>query len=99
MRLGLLIVFYFTILHLSPISAQGLPPVTNYSPVDYQAENQNWSLSQSAERLVYAANNQGLLEYNGADWTLYPSPNETIMRSVKAVGDRIYTGCYMEFGY
>ncbi len=99
MRSGLLIVFYFSILHLSPISAQGLPPVINYSPVDYQAENQNWSVSQSADRLVYAANNQGLLEYNGADWTLYPSPNETIMRSVKAVGDRIYTGCYMEFGY
>ena len=99
MRLGRVVLLFFSILQLTRISAQGLPPVENFSPVDYQAENQNWAVSQSADRLIYTANNQGLLEYNGADWTLYPSPNETIMRSVKAVGDRIYTGCYMEFGY
>ncbi|MEQ8217949.1 MAG: triple tyrosine motif-containing protein [Arenibacter sp.] len=45
------------------------------------------------------ANSKGLLEFNGAYWTLYPSPNESIMRSVHVVNDRIYTGCYMEFGY
>jgi hypothetical protein len=26
-----------------------------------------------------------LLEFNGSSWKLYPSPNETIIRSVKAV--------------
>jgi hypothetical protein len=45
------------------------------------------------------ANNDGLLEFNGSSWKLYPSPNETIIRSVKAVGERIYTDSYMEFGY
>ncbi len=48
---------------------------------------------------MYVANSKGLLEFNGASWKLYPSPNETIMRSVKVVDDRIYTGCFMEFGY
>lgn len=48
---------------------------------------------------MYFANNEGLLEYNGMTWTLYPSPNETIIRSVKVIGKKIYTGCYMEFGY
>ncbi len=48
---------------------------------------------------MYVANSKGLLEFNGASWKLYPSPNETIMRSVKVVEDRIYTGCFMEFGY
>ena len=81
------------------ISAQELPPIQNYSPTDYGAENQNWSISQASDKLIYIANNNGLLEFNGAIWKLYPTPNETIMRSVKAVENRIYTGDYMDFGY
>ncbi|OIQ41301.1 MAG: hypothetical protein BM563_01040 [Bacteroidetes bacterium MedPE-SWsnd-G1] len=79
--------------------AQELPPIQNYTPNDYLAENQNWSISQSEDGYIYVANNRGLLEFNGADWTLYPSPNNSTLRSVKVVGDRIYTGCYREFGY
>lgn len=56
-------------------------------------------ISQDQNHFMYFANNSGLLEYNGTAWTLYPSPNETIIRSVKVIDDRIYTGCYMEFGY
>ena len=79
--------------------AQELPPLENFSPDIYEAENQNWAISQSAEKYIYVANNSGLLEFNGAKWRLYPSPNNTIIRSVKAVNNRIYIGCYMEFGY
>lgn len=79
--------------------AQEIPPIVNYSTKDYQAENQNWSISQAEDRVIYVANNKGLLEFNGAYWNLYPSPNETIMRSVVVAQDKIYTGCYMEFGY
>jgi DNA-binding CsgD family transcriptional regulator len=55
-------------------------------------------LAQSSNGLIYVANNAGLLEFNGALWTLYPSPNESIIRSVLAVDDKVYTGCYMNFG-
>ena len=79
--------------------AQELPPIQNFTPEDYGAENQNWSISQSSEKYIYVANNSGLLEYNGAEWKLYKSPNNTIIRSVKVIGDKIYTGCYMEFGF
>lgn len=79
--------------------SQELPPIKNFYPSDYNAGNQNWAISQSVDKLIYVANNKGLLEFNGADWKLYPSPNETIMRSVIAIDNRIYTGCYMEFGY
>ena len=80
-------------------NAQELPPIQNFSPKEYNAENQNWSISQASDKLMYVANNKGLLEFNGAIWKLYPSPNESIFRSVKVVNDKIYTGCYMEFGY
>ncbi|MCW5518509.1 LuxR family transcriptional regulator [Aureitalea sp. L0-47] len=79
--------------------AQELPPIANYPPNVYGADNQNWMISQSDDNYIYVANNKGLLEYNGARWTLYPTPNETILRSVKSIGKRIYTGCYMDFGY
>ena len=78
---------------------QEIPPIVSYLPEDYQAENQNWSIDQGENNFIYIANNKGLLEFNGAAWSLYPSPNETIMRSVMVVGEKIYTGCYMEFGY
>lgn len=56
-------------------------------------------ITQDDQNYMYFANNDGLLEYNGTNWQLYPTPNETIVRSVKVIGNKIYTGCYMNFGY
>jgi AraC family transcriptional regulator, chitin signaling transcriptional activator len=79
--------------------AQELPPNIKYNPSIYNAGNQNWMIGQHKNGFVYFANNDGLLEFNGACWSLYKSPNETIIRSVKIVDERIYTGSYMEFGF
>ncbi len=81
------------------IVGQELPLIKNYASEVYGAENQNWSISQSEDKYIYLANNSGLLEFNGAKWRLYSSPNNTILRSVNAIGDKIYTGAYMEFGF
>jgi AraC family transcriptional regulator, chitin signaling transcriptional activator len=79
--------------------AQEIPPIINFSTEDYGAENQNWGVSQASNKFIYVANNKGLLEFNGADWQLYTTPNETIMRSVKCFENKIYTGSYMDFGF
>lgn len=79
--------------------AQELSPIVKYPSSVYNAGNQNWMISQDKNHFIYFANNEGLLEYNGSNWTLYPSSNETNIRCVKVVGDRVYTGCYMDFGY
>lgn len=76
-----------------------LPPNVKFPPSLYNGGNQNWMVTQDQNNYLFFANNNGLLEYNGSEWTIYPSPNETIIRSVKAVGNKIYSGCYMEFGY
>ncbi|MBT8316007.1 MAG: hypothetical protein HKP59_00110 [Lutibacter sp.] len=89
----------FIVLSCAVLEAQELPPIENYSPKLYNAENQNWSISQSFDQQIYIANNSGLLAFNGAKWKLYPSPNNTIIRSVSVINSRIYTGSYMEFGY
>ncbi|MCC4213777.1 triple tyrosine motif-containing protein [Leeuwenhoekiella parthenopeia] len=87
------------ILFLPAMIGQELPPVQNFSPEEYAAENQNWAITQGANDFIYVANNSGLLEYDGARWRVYDSPNKTIIRAVEASGNRIYTGAYMEFGY
>lgn len=79
--------------------AQEFPPIIKYSSSVYGAGNQSWMISQDDQNYLYFANNDGLLEYNGTNWQLYPAPNETIIRSVKVIGNKIYTGCYMNFGY
>ena len=79
--------------------AQGNPPIQNYTPEVYNAENQNWAVSQAHDKYIYAANNSGLLEFDGAQWKLYHSPNNSIIRSVAVIDKKIFTGCYMEFGY
>ena len=80
------------------VSAQEHPPVMSYNPDTYEAQNQNWSVSQTSDHTMYFANNSGLLEYDGTNWKLYPVPNKSIVRSVKAINNLIYTGSYMDFG-
>jgi len=89
----------FLLLVSSCVFSQELPPIIKYPASIYGAGNQNWMISQDKNHFVFFANNEGLLEFNGSNWNLYPSPNETIIRSVKVIDNRIYTGCYMEFGY
>ncbi len=79
--------------------AQELPPIQNFSPDNYYAGNQNWMISQSADRNIFIANNSGLLEFNGAKWKLNTSLNGSVVRSVKVIDGLIYTGCYMDFGF
>ena len=95
-----LLLFVITVLlSVSMSYSQELPPIVKYNSTTYGAGNQNWMISQDKNNYIFFANNEGLLEFNGSNWALYPSPNETIIRSVKVVDNRIYTGCYMEFGF
>ncbi|PVH25093.1 ligand-binding sensor domain-containing protein [Sphingobacterium corticibacter] len=76
------------------------PHVAHYSKADYLADNQNWGLSVDKQGVIYAANNAGLLRYDGQEWHLHRSTKGMPMRSVNATPDgRIYTGGKGEFGY
>lgn len=90
------IIFLFLCTH---IHAQELPPITTFPPEEYQADNQNWMVSQNYDKHIFVANNAGLLKFDGAKWQLYGSPNGSVLRSVKVIDELVYTGCYMEFGY
>ena len=78
----------------------GLPDIINYSKLSYNAGLQNWDVKQDKNGIVYFANNEGLLSFDGKNWKLYPLPNKTIVRSVEIGSDhKIYVGGQDELGY
>lgn len=78
----------------------GLPAVVNYTPAQYQGSGQTWDVDIDLNGILYFANNEGLLTFNGHFWKLHPVPNKTRLRSVKVdTSGRIYTGAQDEFGY
>ena len=91
---------YFLIFFISfSVNSQLLSPIQSFSPDQYNAANQNWDITQSDENDIFFANNDGLLKYNGSRWTTYSSPNGSIVRSIKAVKNRVYAALYEDFGY
>ncbi|MGO4913698.1 LuxR C-terminal-related transcriptional regulator [Leeuwenhoekiella sp. W20_SRS_FM14] len=94
-----LLLFILTLSQMRVLAQNFLPPVTSYSSSDYDAASQNWGLSTDEDGTLYAANNEGLLRFDGQRWEVFTLPNKTIIRSVFCLGDRIYTGSYEEFGY
>jgi len=81
------------------LSAQNSYTV-NFSRNDYHAANQNWSLAVGSNQWLYAANNDGLLAYNGTSWRLHTLPQNATVRSVSVDKyNRIFVGSYEEFGY
>ena len=77
-----------------------LPEIVNYSKEALKAGTENWDACQDKNGLIYFANNEGLLCFDGTHWRLYPLPNKTIVRSLAPGKDnRIYVGGQDEIGY
>lgn len=78
----------------------GLPDISNYSKLSYNAGLQNWDIKQDRDGIVYFANNEGLLSFDGKNWKTYPLPNKTIVRSLEIGSDNmIYVGGQDELGF
>ncbi len=77
----------------------GLPFITNHTREQYNAETQNWCITQDDKGIMYFGNNNGLLVYNGSSWSIYPLPNNSIIRSANYIDGKIYAGGFNEFGY
>jgi DNA-binding CsgD family transcriptional regulator len=78
----------------------GIPPIRNYSRKVYGGGTQTWDAAQDGRNLMYFANNDGVLRYDGTSWTVLPVANNTIVRSVALAPDgRIYAGAQNEIGF
>ncbi|MBY0481006.1 MAG: hypothetical protein K2Q21_06610 [Chitinophagaceae bacterium] len=78
----------------------GLPDINNYHKNSYNAGLQNWDIRQDKNGIIYTANNEGLLSFDGKYWKLYPLPNKTNVKSIEIGADnKIYVGGQDELGY
>jgi DNA-binding CsgD family transcriptional regulator/uncharacterized protein YoxC len=99
----LLLMQLIMLMHISVfanVKSIGSPLVRNYDVSHIPAGTQTWMIDTAPSGLAYFANNEGMLEFDGTKWRLYPLPRKTVVRSVKATADnRIYVGGYNEVGY
>jgi len=78
----------------------GIPDVINYSKTSYNAGTQNRGIVQDKNGVMYFANYDGLLTFDGTYWKTYPLPNKTVIRSLALGSDnKIYVGGQADFGY
>lgn len=80
-----------------------IPPVYNYTTNIYRAGNQNWAAEQGSNGVIYFGNENGLLSFDGVNWSLCPLPNNLSVKSIYIDNnhstERIYVGSFEEFGY
>jgi DNA-binding CsgD family transcriptional regulator len=77
-----------------------LPEIINYSKQAYNAGTQNWKIVQDKKGIMYAANDEGLLSFDGSFWKKYTLPGGTGVRSLAIGNDgRIYIGSQGEIGF
>ena len=78
----------------------GIPDIINYYKSSYNAGTENRSIIEDQNGIMYFANLEGLLSFDGSSWKLYSIPNKTIVRSIAMGKDnRIYAGGQDDFGY
>lgn len=78
----------------------GLPDIVNYSKQTSRAGAQNRQICQDKKGILYFANNEGVLTFDGVRWRIYPLPNKSIVRSIEFGPDNnLYVGGQDEFGY
>ncbi|MBS2210298.1 regulator [Carboxylicivirga mesophila] len=93
------LLFFVIISQLVDSQKLGIPDLEYFNRRQYEAGTQNWKINESNSDLMYFANNDGLLEYDGVNWRLHKDMGDIIIRSVSCIDEKIYVGGYNEFGY
>ena len=79
--------------------ALGTPVVRNFSKEACGGGTQNWGGYVDPSGMVWMANNEGVLTYDGSAWSKHPLPRRTIVRSVTGDGrGTVFAGGQGEWG-
>ncbi len=93
------LLFFSCLVSYGQIKDIGIHSIINHERVLSKAGTQNWCIAQSDRGFIYFANNDGILEFNGTGWNIYPLPDSQVVRSVMAAGDSVFAGAFEEIGY
>lgn len=84
----------------SNINLQKVPLKNHFASDVYKGGIQSWCFDQDSTGLLYVANNDGLLEFDGNKWHKYPVPLATKIRAVKVDSkNRIFVGGQNQIGF
>lgn len=95
------IISFSSVLFANPVE-YGISEIEYFNRRQYEGATQNWNISQADNGLLYFANNNGIIEYDGAQWRLlehHDNLNNNPIRSVFVFEDKIFLGATDEFGY
>lgn len=99
-RIGIILIFLSASYTNDAQPINGRPFVTNYTFDDYNAGLQNWHVGQGDDGIMYFANNDGLMAFDGVRWQIYEASESDNIRSFDIAPDgRIYVGSSVTFGY
>jgi AraC family transcriptional regulator, chitin signaling transcriptional activator len=77
----------------------GLPPVIHYTKKDFKGDPQFWGMCQDKDGILYFANNDGALVFDGQVWHKVALPNKSSIRSIMVSHDNtVYAGGFNELG-
>ena len=74
----------------------GKPFIDNYSPKDYKHENQNYSITQDTNGVMYIGNLNGIMQFDGLSWRILDFKGKPRLTTSKS--GRIFVGGYQTFG-
>ncbi|WP_183556987.1 triple tyrosine motif-containing protein [Mucilaginibacter sp. SP1R1] len=78
----------------------GIPAIKNYTHNDYGASSEIWDVKQDKNGILYFANNDGLLTFDGSYWKMYPLPNKGTIKALAIdPSGKIFVGGQDEVGY
>jgi len=91
----------FLLLPLAEAAAGWNSFIVNFDKSVYGKGTQTWQIAPYDDRWVYFANKNGLVQFDGNGWNVFPLNNVSDVRSVlpSAAQKRIYVGGINEFGY
>ena len=70
-----------------------------YSPKDYGANQQNWSIVQDSRGVIYVANTDGVLEFDGISWRKIRLSIHSGVRALAIDPGAFFVGGQGIFGY
>jgi len=93
--------YLFFLLTLFSFSQESNYYITNFTPSNYGASDQNWSVTQDSLGRVFIANLNGVMFYDGEYWKIIyiGNDNKECVSLAKSNKEIIYAGGSGEFGF
>lgn len=81
------------------ISTKGLPLIKNHTLEDYPTLFHNYQITQDTQGILFIANDNGLIEFDGLNWRQYQLPEQIAIKAVAFHNKRIYVAGNSELGF